>query len=195
MTNTLSPERVSILQWSILYDKTAAKLFLYFSHYFIHSPFSFSWHKLLKCGSLSVTLFWSLISATFGRFCAFFQLPKVAVKERRRKSNIFIGTQDFLTTLKQHSQSHTPIIATQRAEERDGLLTVLVDFPAEVLLFWGVCRARQQEVRSGLGPGLLTVVVVVEEWVRAQRILVAVALVAVKARSWKNEIRICSHSI
>ena len=119
MTNTLSPGRVSILQWSILYDTTAAKLFLYFSHYFIHSPFSFSWHKLLKCGSLSVTLFWSLISATFGRFCAFFQLPKVAVKERRRKSNIFIGTQDFLTTLKQHSQSHTPI-ATQRAEERDG---------------------------------------------------------------------------
>ena len=124
----------------------------------------------------------SYISHFWQILCLFSAAKSCCKREKKEEQHIHRNTRfpdNFETAF---AITHTPI-ATQRAEERDGLLTVLVDFPAEVLLLWGVCRARQQEVGSGLGPGLLTVVVVVEEWVRAQGILVAVALVAVKARS------------
>ena len=68
-------------------------------------------------------------------------------------------------------------------KRRWGLLTVLVDFPAEVLLAGGVFWAILQEIGSGLGGSLLSREVVVEEGVGAQRILVAVALVALETRS------------
>ena len=68
-------------------------------------------------------------------------------------------------------------------KRRWGLLTVLVDFPAEVLLAGGVFWAILKEVSSGLGGRLLSREVVVEEGVGAQRILIAVALVALETRS------------
>ena len=87
-----------IKEWQILWvlDESAfcndqlwhkCQSYFYISLFYIHSPsLPFSLHKLLKCGSLSVTMFWSLMSATFGRFSTFLKLPKVAFKEIRRKT-------------------------------------------------------------------------------------------------------------
>ena len=165
---SLGPGPVSILQWSIL----TSKLFLYFSRYF-HSPSSFSWHKLLKCGSLSVTSFSSLKSATFGRFYAFSSCQKLPSKSEE-KFNIFIKTQlKICSQLGNSIHSHT--------SKHRSILTVLVDLPAEVLLVRGVRGAGQQEVGPGLGgPNEIALIRrLVEEWVRAQSVLITVALVAV----------------
>ena len=121
-------------------------------------------------------------------FVPFFSCQKLLLKREEGRAT-YSSEHKISWQLWNSIRNHTHTHCNTTSRGKDGLLTVLVDFPAEVLLLWCVCRARQQEVGSWLGPGLLTVVVVVEEWVRAQRILVAVALVAVKARSWKQRMK------
>ena len=171
MTNTLGPGRVSILQWSILtLSQLWQKTISIFLSLFPLTVF-LSLAQTVETWLIISHIFSSLKSAAFGRFYPFLRLPKVAFK---RKFNIFIGTQDSVTTQK---TAFTFTRLLQPKQRR--ILTVLVDLPAEELLVCGVRGAGLQEVVSWLGGAWVDAVALVVEWVGTQCILIAVALVAV----------------
>ena len=157
------------------------------SYFYISLILSTHRHFLLACTSCwNVAHYQShcfdlLYRPLLADFLLFSSCQKLLSKREERTGDKYAAySSEHKISSKQHSQSHGDCNTAGRGGRWgwDGLLTVLVDFPAEVLLAGAVFGAILKEVSSGLGGSLLSRDVVMEEGVSAQGILVAVALVA-----------------